>query len=383
MKNIFLFLSIAIFSINTYAQVSSDSLIAYYPFSGSDFDFSFNSNNDSVYGATLTTDRFGIPNFAYEFNGLNNWIDCGTNDTLNFTNYFTITGWLNCYGSTGDHQVILAKFNNSSPNGYVIELEPTAKKIQLALGFNGYSLKYYQAYDTISFNEWQFFALTYNGDSVSIFVNDSLSNSFLQTGNIYPSNEPLYVGAHNYSGDRNPFNGKIDDIRVFKRVLTESEINALYNANYSMVFDTTHVTVNDTITTEVFDTTYVTINDTIITEVFDTTYVTVCDSISVTDTLIIDVTIVGIAPPNNENTIKVYPNPTNDIVYIHTGDNYTNMTSHKIKIVNNLGQTVFESFIDTQLFSIDVSTFGSTGIYFMQLFNDTNQIIDIRKILLE
>jgi hypothetical protein len=367
MKKVFLLLSFVIFTIYTFAQVSSDSLIAYYPFSGSDFDFSFNSNNDSVYGAKLTTDRFGIPNFAYEFNGSDNWIDCGTSDTLNLTDSFTITGWLNCSGSTGDHQVILAKYNNSSPNGYVIELEPTAKKLQLALGFNGFSLEYYQANDTISFNEWQFFVLTYNGDSVSVFINDSLSNSFLQTGNIYPSHEPLYIGAHNYSGDRNPFNGKIDNIRIFKRVLTESEISALYNANYSMVFDTTHVTVNDTITTEVFD----------------TTYITAYDSVSVTDTLIIDVTIVGIAPPNNENTIKVYPNPTSDIVYINTGNNYPNMTSHKIRIVNNSGQTIFENFIDTQLFSIDVSTFGATGLYFIQIIDETSQIIDIRKIILK
>jgi hypothetical protein len=87
---------------------------------------------------------------------------------------------------------------------------------------------------------------------------------------------------------------------------------------------------------------------------------------------------------NKEKEIfKIYPNPTNDVIYIYTGDNYQNMSDYTIKIVNTLGQTVFENLIDNQLFSVDVSAFGSTGLYFIQIIDDTSQIIDVRKIILE
>jgi len=50
------------------AQVNLDKgLVAYYPFNGNANDESENGNNGTVNGATLTSDRFGIPNSAYRF----------------------------------------------------------------------------------------------------------------------------------------------------------------------------------------------------------------------------------------------------------------------------------------------------------------------------
>jgi len=46
-----------------------DGLVAYYPFNGNANDESGNGNNGTVYGATLTTDRFGNTNKAYSFDG--------------------------------------------------------------------------------------------------------------------------------------------------------------------------------------------------------------------------------------------------------------------------------------------------------------------------
>ena len=142
----------------------------------------------------------------------------------------------------------------------------------------------------------------------------------------------------------------------------------VYNPTYCS--DTIYTTVT------LYDTTFVT--------VFDTIYntVTIYDSIAVTDTLIIDVTFTGVAPPNNLNTIKVYPNPTKDKVYINTG-NYALMPNYRIKIVTSLGQIIFENLVNQPLFEVDISAFGALGLYYIQLFDDTNQMIDVRKILLE
>lgn len=131
-------------------------------------------------------------------------------------------------------------------------------------------------------------------------------------------------------------------------------------------------------TLNVIDTclTIVTVYDTI----FNT--VTIYDSIAVTDTLIIDVTFTGMNPPNNSNTFKVYPNPTKDKVFINTG-NYTLMSDYQIKIINSLGQPVFESFVNQPLFEVNISAFGALGLYYIQLFDGGNQLIDVRKILLE
>jgi hypothetical protein len=49
-------------------------LVAYYPFDGDALDHSGNSNNCTVMGATLTSDRFGQANSAYAFAGSATWI---------------------------------------------------------------------------------------------------------------------------------------------------------------------------------------------------------------------------------------------------------------------------------------------------------------------
>jgi hypothetical protein len=104
--------------------------------------------------------------------------------------------------------------------------------------------------------------------------------------------------------------------------------------------------------------------------------------VSVTDTLIIDALLTGIAGPDNINTLKVYPNPARDYLYINTGD-YSRMNGYKLKIINQLGSTVFETNVEDPLYQVNLSTWSGKGLYFIQLIDDGNMIIDIRKIILQ
>lgn len=106
------------------------------------------------------------------------------------------------------------------------------------------------------------------------------------------------------------------------------------------------------------------------------------DSISVTDTLIIDITLTGITQTNNINTIKVYPNPARDYVIINT-QNYDQMSVYSLEIVNTLGQTVFENLINQAEFQINVNDFGGYGTYFIKVFDDQGKLLDTRKLILQ
>ena len=130
----------------------------------------------------------------------------------------------------------------------------------------------------------------------------------------------------------------------------------------------------------VFDTTMVTVNDTIV--VMDTTFVTVVDSISVTDTLIIDAVLTGISTPDNLNTLKIYPNPAKEYIIINTG-NYDLMDNYQIKIIDQLGSVVFETRIEEPIYEINLSEWSGTGIYFFQIIDSGGMILDIRKIILQ
>jgi hypothetical protein len=114
------------------------------------------------------------------------------------------------------------------------------------------------------------------------------------------------------------------------------------------------------------------------------TSVTVYDTLltTVTDTLLINATITGLNPPNNQNTLKIFPNPTNTHITINYG-NFNSMSGYTLKIVNAIGQTVFTTPINQQTSYIDLSTWTGNGIYYVQLIDTQNSTIENRKIVIQ
>ena len=59
------------------SYVPTNGLVGWWPFNGNANDESGNGNNGTVNGATLTTDRFGVANKSYSFDGVDDYIDIG------------------------------------------------------------------------------------------------------------------------------------------------------------------------------------------------------------------------------------------------------------------------------------------------------------------
>ena len=77
-------------SFNAYSQnipsyVPTNGLVGWWPFNGNANDESGNGNHGTVNGASLTSDRNGVANKAYSFDGVDDFIDAGQNIT--FSNY--------------------------------------------------------------------------------------------------------------------------------------------------------------------------------------------------------------------------------------------------------------------------------------------------------
>jgi hypothetical protein len=114
------------------------------------------------------------------------------------------------------------------------------------------------------------------------------------------------------------------------------------------------------------------------------TNVTVYDTLltTVTDTLVINATITGLTPPNNLNTIKVFPNPANDHITIDYG-NFASLNGYQLKIENSLGQQVFQTNVTQQSDYLSLTNWGGNGLYFIHIIDPQGNTIDIRKIVLQ
>lgn len=218
-----LFITIAV--TNNFAQIPTNGLVAYYPFNGNANDFSGNNNNGQLYGGlVLTEDRFGNSNSAYLFDGVNDYIVCPTNNFPIGGTARSISVWIKSPNMAVGNKMLLGW---GSPTNF--------KMSALAMGRGNLpsrKLMYWgwgDDFDTqmqLQDNVWYHIVYTYENNLGKLYVNGSLDNS----ANLYPntpSGTSFYIG--DFTTVCNNFNGIIDDIRIYNRTLSNSEVQDLYN----------------------------------------------------------------------------------------------------------------------------------------------------------
>lgn len=240
---------IALLNTSTGPTLKTD-LIAYYSFKGNALDQSGNGNHGRVLGSPqLTTDRYNNSNSAYSFStanagfgSLNQEINIPFNPTFN-TKFITVAAWVypltyGWAGNTPDYSVIISRFQDgySNPNGQVWTLTCQTTKIESyilnASSANNQTNTLVASPTPIPLNKWSHVAITYDGNTLKLYINGELVHS-KTSGLILNtlSSSGISIGeSFNANGYWNPFNGKIDDIAIYGRALTETEMKNLYNS---------------------------------------------------------------------------------------------------------------------------------------------------------
>jgi hypothetical protein len=364
------FLTAILLATTTFAQVPNyvptNGLVGWWPFNGNANDESGNGNNGTVNGATLTSDRNGVTNNAYDFNGNGDFINCGNLPSLNITESISISVWLKISDFNNDHGIVsksglfdlITNSNNSTP-----PLDKIRWNAGNSFLFSGPS---------IQLNQWIHITSVYNHLSGhEIYMNGILVSSDNITGSVQPNTTyDLYLGSHQ------PFNvnywswsGKLDDIGIWNRALTDCEIKDLYNSQLgsSNTISSQTQTALDTYTWPVNNQTYTqsgTYSDTLVNAAG-------CDSIV---TLNLTLSYTGINELNASQLV-VSPNPTRDNFSITGLELLGTITSLEIKdaagkVVKVLNPT-----------ATNFSCVGlKAGVYFLAVTsNKTERVIKIIK----
>ena len=207
----------------SFAQVPTNGLVGYWPFKGNANDASGNNLNGTVYGATLTTDRFGNANAAYNFNGTSNWIDIPSNALLNLPE-FTLATWVYSTVSNATNlQEIIIK--GPSPYNYGINMNANEQPAGFFNVSGTYSAMITNG-GSMALGKWHFIVFENSGTTASLYVD----NVLVGTQNSYASDATagdLSIGS--YLGSTYFFAGNLDDIRLYNRGLSATELTALYN----------------------------------------------------------------------------------------------------------------------------------------------------------
>ncbi len=206
--------------------VPTDSLKGWWPFNGNANDESGNGNHGTVSGATLIPDRFGNLNSAYSFDGSADYIDCGNSKGLSITGSISISVWVLSKNLSGDHGIV-SKMNTSNQATY--DLITSGSKIRW-----GTTNGQFQYSNDISTNNWVHVTVVFDRQKLtnSLYINGVFESEVSTDNlNIPVNNDHLFIGAHQPGNVSNwSWNGFIDDVCIWNRVLTNEEINRLYYA---------------------------------------------------------------------------------------------------------------------------------------------------------
>jgi hypothetical protein len=87
------------------------------------------------------------------------------------------------------------------------------------------------AYNNINENQWYHMVLIRNGSHTLYYIDDELVLlSVAGTDGAISGANPLFIVGAGRSTTSQCFSGKVDDIAIYNRVLSESEIASLYKA---------------------------------------------------------------------------------------------------------------------------------------------------------
>jgi trimeric autotransporter adhesin len=212
----------------------TNGLVAYYPFNGNANDMSGNGNNGIVVGATLTSNQFGIGNSAYSFSS-NSYIYATAPNLPLGNSPRTISGWIMLPALSSQYVSVVASWGYGDWN----PADCTGAGFGLWIDVNGTSLSSWGSFNDVtgnySFHTNIFYsvAVTYDGNgNVTLFVNGSIVTTKNVGGlNTFTNNYLLQFGKSTHMdtyGWNDYLTGSLDNVRVYNRALSSTEVAQLY-----------------------------------------------------------------------------------------------------------------------------------------------------------
>jgi Concanavalin A-like lectin/glucanases superfamily/Secretion system C-terminal sorting domain len=330
MKNkkpkLILILSLFIVSFS-YSQIQLDSgLIVHYPFNGNALDSSGNGYDATLIGPTLTTGPQNQPNSAYNFDGVDDFIyrdsiiDIADQSAISISACF----FVDTIETLNNHSGI--NFGKKTTGQISLRIRTNDfKRFQAVIGDPFEINRTEVTSSQLNYGQWYHLVGVFQDQNVQLWLNGVDQGNFTSWGDGAKFSElvdpdSLRIGLSFVDSDIDRFfDGKIDNVRIYNRVLNGEEINELYKEK--------------------------------------------------------DIGV-GINDELNISKIQIYPNPTKDNLIVQSYD----QNIKRIKIYNTLGQSLIDQKISNSISIVDLSRLDP-GLYFaIVLFQNSTITQSIVKI---
>ena len=201
------------------ANVAEDGLVAYWPFDegkGKEaMDVTGNGHDGELVDSPKWVEgKFGT---ALEFDGAGSRVGVADDDALDLEKNVTLMAWFNPSEAVTSRRMmvknnsifVIFDFGNAGsvdflvkPNNTFAESKTTDWKI----------------------GEWYHFAGTFDGKTLRVYINGKLEGEAANNVPIASSDLELWIGSDDNGRPTDHFPGKIDEVRLYDRTLSEADI---------------------------------------------------------------------------------------------------------------------------------------------------------------
>ena len=197
--------------------------VAYYPL----------GDQDSFNGADYLVPNSSLKDYVFDFDGSNDYIDCGAISAIPSATQITVSFWANT-DSTSQSQVVFG--DNSSSPIFSFEYWGSSNKMFFEYGTGTYA--YLTLTSVVTAGSWNNVAMVYdasgasNTDKIKIYVDGVDKSSLLTYVGTIPTSLNASIGdfwignGQNYNS---PFNGKLSNFQIFNTALSATDLETLYN----------------------------------------------------------------------------------------------------------------------------------------------------------
>jgi len=210
----------------------ANNLVAYWT-----LDEASGTRNDSVGTNHLTdnntvTQNSGKVNYAAQFTAPNNeYLSIADNADLSTAGTsFTFSVWV-YLDSIGVSRTIFAKTDYSTQNSYQLSTGSDNKPNFYVTANNGAWDGSIQSSTALSASTWYFIVVWYDiaANQLGLQLNNGTADTVSYSSGVVDNADPFMIGTDYYGGTGSLWNGRIDEVGIWKRILTSAEIATVYN----------------------------------------------------------------------------------------------------------------------------------------------------------
>lgn len=310
----------------SYSQIPTTGLMAYFPFSGNANDSSGNGQDGTTYNVQLTDNRFGDSNSAYLFSGnTNSYIQFPAKYVLNNTYSFSLWCKTTAAIQSGSTNFMLEIGQGNNGTGQQLTLHNFYLGTYTGFTSGGYNMTS-PNFGTSSkalpkIGEWMHVVSVRDSNYVLLFVNGKFIDSHGVANKILPNYGTNAKGTIGIRCDySSPFKGAIDDVCIYDRAISKTEISQLYNIKTNQKYD------------------------------FEI-----------------------------DNNLSIYPNPTDDVLHVKISNSTNEALLFTLFDLN--GKLITHAQLNGAFHSINLGSL-SNGIYLASVKNTQGKTLITKKIIL-